>query len=148
MTLKTIQQSIRISASKEKVWSVLFEDHYTRTWYAEFSPGTHAITDWKEGSKAFFVDESGDGLFGKIIQNKYGEILSIEYYGEMIKGKEELVSPGAKAINGGMETYRLVVEQEEILLSIDSDMHPDYFDFMFAAWEKALQKIKQLAEKN
>ncbi|MBC7488280.1 MAG: SRPBCC domain-containing protein [Cytophagaceae bacterium] len=148
MNFKTIYQSITIEASKEKVWSVLFEDHYSRLWYAEFSPGTHAVTDWKEESKALFIDDKGDGLLGKIIVNKPYEKLSIEYQGEVRKGIEDANSPAAQVLKGGLETYTLVEEDRKTLLSIAGDMSDDYFDVMFASWTQALKKIKELAESN
>ncbi|MBC7488180.1 MAG: SRPBCC domain-containing protein [Cytophagaceae bacterium] len=106
------------------------------------------MTDWKERNKALFIDHNGDGLLGKIILNKPYEKLSVEYYGEVIKGKEDFDSPGAQSVKGGLETYTLVEEKGITLLTIAGDMSSDYFDFMFAAWTRALQKVKELAESN
>lgn len=148
MNFKTIHQSIPIDASKEKVWSVLFEDQYARFWYAEFSPGTHAVTNWKQGSKASFIDDKGDGLLGKIVINRPYEKLAIEYQGEVRKGIEDVDSPAAQVVKGGLETYTLTEEKGKILLSIAADMGDDYYDMMYSAWTKALSKIKELAERN
>lgn len=146
MEMKTIKQSIAIQASRDKVWKVLVDDAYVRIWYAAFSPGCHAVTDWKEGSKALFIDDKGDGLVGTIIVNKLFEMLSVEYYGEVIGGQEDLNSKAAQAVKGGRETYVLVDEEGTTLLHIASDMGEEYFESMFACWTNALQKIKELAE--
>lgn len=148
MNFKTIHQSITIEAPREKVWSVLFDDRYIRLWYAEFSPGSHAVTDWKVGSKVLFIDDNGDGLIGKIIINKPYEKLSVEYQGEVIKGKEDVESPAAQVVKGGLETYTLIEEHGKTRLNITGDMGADYFDHMYAAWTRALQKVKELAESN
>ena len=148
MSFKTIYQSISIAASKEKVWNVLTEDSCLRIWYAEFSEGCHAVTDWKIGSKVLFIDNNGDGLIGKVIANTPCEILSVKYEGMMEKGKEEFDSPIAQSVKGGLETYTLSEEQGKTLLHIAGDMSADYYDFMFAAWTRALQKIKELSESN
>jgi hypothetical protein len=144
--MKTMKKSISIQASKEKVWDVLLNDKYTRIWYAEFSEGTHAETDWKEGSKVVFSDNTKSGLIGTIITNKANEMLSVEYHGVLENGKEEYGNAGAEAMKGFIETYRLSEKSGSTHLSIECDMGEDYFESMSASWEKALQKIKALAE--
>ncbi|MGZ8538381.1 MAG: SRPBCC family protein [Flavisolibacter sp.] len=144
---KTIKKSIPIYATKEKVWEVLLNDEFTRQWYAEFSEGTHAETDWSVGSKALFTDNTGGGLIGKIIENKRAEILSVEYQGSVENGKEEYDTEMAKAVKGGMEIYKLSEINGVTDLTISCDMGEDYFDMMSLAWDKALQKIKGLSEK-
>lgn len=143
---KTIKKSIAIHASKEKVWEVLLNDEFTRQWYAEFSEGSHATTDWTIGSKALFTDNSGDGIVGKIVENKKSELLSIEYLGALEKGKEEYESEMAKAVKGGMEIYKLSEINGVTDLTISCDMSEDYYEFMSLKWDKALQKIKSFSE--
>lgn len=146
MEAQTIKKSIEIAASKEKVWDVLLQDKFTRKWYAEFSAGTHAETDWKVGSNAVFTDDSGSGLISKVIINKPNEIISMEYTGVVTGGKEDYESDVAKAIKGGHETYMLSGADSATQLLIESDMGEEYFDVMSAAWDKALQKIKEISE--
>jgi hypothetical protein len=143
---KTIKKSIAVNAPKQKVWEVLLNDETTRIWYAEFSAGSHAETDWKIGSKALFTDNSGDGLLGKIVENKNAEILSIEYLGAVVKGQEDYDSDMAKAVKGGMEIYKLTEINGVTELTISCDMDENWFDTMSLAWDRALQKIKALSE--
>jgi len=144
--LKSIKGNMTINAHKEKVWDVLIDDKFTKIWYAEFGEGTHAITDWKVGSKVQFRDKSGSGLVGKIISNQPGELLSIEYYGLLDKGVEDLDSEGAKQVKGGREIYKLTEEDGVTTLQTEADMAEDFFEMMSDAWERALQKIKELSE--
>ncbi len=145
--MKRIKKSIAISAPKEKVWQVLTDDKLTRIWYAEFSPGTYAETDWKVGSKALFTDADGNGMITKVIENKPAEKLSVEYTGMIVNGKEDYESDGAKAMMGGFESYRLSEKEGVTHLAIEGDMSADYFDMMSLSWDKALQKIKELGER-
>ena len=46
-----------------------------------------------------------------------------------------------------MKFYRLSGENGKTLLSIESDMMEEYFDMMSEAWDRALEKIKAMAEK-
>lgn len=147
--MKTIKKSIDINAPKEKVWDIFLNDKFTRIWYAEFKEGSRAETDWKEGSKAVFTDGSGNGILGKIIVNKPYEAITIEYEGFVMAGKEDYYSEGAKDIRGGRETYLFSEKGSGVThVSIECDMSEKYFESMSAAWEKALQKVKELCEAN
>lgn len=143
---KRIEKSIRILATKEKVWDVLFTDSYTRIWYAEFGAGSYAETDWKVGSKAIFKDDSESGLVGKIIDNEQYRKLSVEYTGNFAEGKEDYESDIAKDVKGGRETYHISENEGITYLEVECDMSPEYFEMMSEAWDNALQKIKSLAE--
>ncbi|HTF80598.1 MAG TPA: SRPBCC domain-containing protein [Cytophagales bacterium] len=142
-----IQKTIAINATKEQVWDILVQDQHTRAWYAAFSEGTHAVTDWSVGSTVKYIDGSNSGMIAKVVVNRPGEELSVEFQGEVIDGKEVYDSPGAQAIKGGKETYKLSVNEGTTVLYIESDMTEEYFDIMSKSWDKALQIIKELAEK-
>jgi uncharacterized protein YndB with AHSA1/START domain len=144
---QTIKKTIDIQAPKEKVWAVLFNDEYTRIWYAEFSEGTYAQTDWQQGSKAVFRDKSGFGMVGTIVTNKQYEKLSIEFQGVFTDGKEDYESADAQQVKGARETYILAERDGATQVSIESDMAEEHFESMSASWERALQKVKELSEK-
>jgi hypothetical protein len=61
-------------------------------------------------------------------------------------GIEDYESSQATAVKGGRETYILTERNGITNLSIESDMGEEYFDMMSALWDKALEKIKKLAE--
>jgi len=45
---------IDINATKEKVWDILWNDATYTQWTSIFCEGSHAVSDWKEGSKILF----------------------------------------------------------------------------------------------
>jgi len=143
---KRIKKSIQISAPKEKVWDVLFTDHYTRIWYKAFGEGSRADTDWEVGSKAIFSDDSNSGLIGEVIVNQPNEKLSVEYKGILNNDQEDYDSELAKEVKGGRETYHISEKEGGTYLEIESDMAPEYFDEMSEAWDNALEKVKTLSE--
>ncbi len=100
--LQTIKKSITINAPREKVWEVLLQDKLTRLWYAEFSEGTKAETDWKEGSKVLFTDDTGSGMVGKVVAVKPYDLISVEFQGFVVAGQEEYESEGAQAVKGDL----------------------------------------------
>ena len=147
MKTKKIKKSIDISAPKEKVWDVLLNDKFSRQWYAEFSEGSHAETDWKVGSKVVYTDNSKGGLVGKVIANKPNEELTVEFTGVVYNAVENYDSEDAKAMKGALETYKLSGKSGNTNLAIESDMGEEWFEPMSQAWDKALGKIKSLSEK-
>lgn len=145
-TIKKIETKIILHANKENVWKVITEDQYTRQWWAEFSPGSHAEGDWTEGSKILFVNEEKSGMVAKITSLKPNEYLEFEYIGWIDKGVEDYDGPIAQALKGGKETYRITEQDGVTILDATSDMSEEMYDSMKALWDKAAIKLKELAE--
>ena len=148
MEMQEIKQTLLIDATKEKVWNVLTKDELNRQWYAEFSEGTYADTDWKVGSKAIFTDGSQSGLIAKILVNEPNKALILEYTGELKDGVEDYDSESAQKLKGGKETYQIFEKDGKTQLDITGDMDPEFYAMMSEAWDKAVVKIKELAEKD
>jgi uncharacterized protein YndB with AHSA1/START domain len=146
METKVIKKSIEINAPKEEVWKTLILDERNAIWYAAFSEGTHAETDWQVGSKVVFKDASQSGIIGVITENKPNEMLSIEYNGVVVEGKEDFESELAQAMNGFKELYWLKEENGVTKLDVQSDMGAEYYQMMSEQWDKAMLQIKSLSE--
>ena len=146
MKKATIRKTIGIGASKEKVWQVLFGEQYVPIWYAEFSLGARADATWRVNSKVLFTDISGGGLVGKVVESNPYKMLSVEYQGLVVTGEEDYDSEEARAVRGGREVYILEEKEGIVQLSVEIDMPEQVFDSMALAWEKALEKIRYLAE--
>ena len=135
-----------INAPKEKVWHVLLDDATYRQWTSVFHPGSYAETDWQQGSKALFKTPEGDGLVSKIILNKPFEIISIEHMGILKDGKEDVDSEAVSAWQGFKETYRLTPNGNKTDLTIEQDILKEQAEWFADTWQKALLKVKELAE--
>ncbi|QNF33983.1 SRPBCC domain-containing protein [Adhaeribacter swui] len=146
METQVLKDVIELNAPTEKVWQVLTQDEYNRQWYAEFMEGTYAETDWQEGSKALFKDKTECGIVAKIIANQPHQLLSLVYQGIVNNGQEDYSSPEAEAVKGGREIYRLVDLNGRTRLEVEADMGAEYLEMMQASWNRAFQKIKELAE--
>lgn len=143
--MKTIRKEIEITAPREKVWTVLVEGTYNSDWMSVFSEGTKASTDWIEGHKVTFTDNSNNGLIGRITTKQPYEIIKITYDGEISNGVEDYESEMAKAIKGAEEIYELSDHDGNTRLKVSLDMHEEYFDQMSNAWDKALERISELS---
>jgi hypothetical protein len=144
--MKTIKKEIEITAPREKVWTVLLDDTYTKDWYALFTEGTTAQSDWIEGHKIKFTDNANNGIVGHIARKKPYEKLSFVYDGFVMNGVEDYDSALAKQFKGAEETYRLEDKDGNTVLSISCDMNEEMYDEMSRKWETALQRISELSQ--
>ena len=148
MSIKTIKKSIIINATPQQIWTALFDHENYKIWAGEFSPGSYAVTDWQLGSKAVFKDDSGYGIVGRVVKNEPNHTISFEYDGVLENGEENFTNESAVSIKGAHETYVLTQNDDNtVTLDIESDMWEKYFDMMSESWDRALNKVKELAEK-
>ena len=142
---------IEINAPKEKVWNTMLEDKTYREWTEAFSPGSHYVGSWNKGSKILFLGPSENGIMGgmvsRIKENKQYEFISIEHIGVVQDGEEDTTSDAVKAWAGSLENYTFKDFNGKTELLVDMDINDDYKEMFEDMWPKALNKLKELAEK-
>jgi uncharacterized protein YndB with AHSA1/START domain len=147
--MEKINFSIDINAPKEKVWNVLWGNDSYRKWTSPFAEGSYAETDnWKEGTKVLFLSPSGEGMVSTVAKNKKNEFMSFKHLGVVKNGVEDTESESVKGWVGAMENYRLTDENGKTKLAVDMDSTDEFKDYFLKTWPVALQKVKELAEKN
>jgi len=139
---------VLIDAPPEKVWNVLWNDTLYPQWTSAFAEGSKAETDWKEGSKVLFLDGKGQGMVSIIEKKKPNEFMSFKHIGTVKDGVEDLDSPQTKEWAGALENYTLKNTNGKTELIVDMDMTEEYKDYFIKTWPRALDKVKELAEKN
>lgn len=139
--------NITIRATPAEVWNTLFGETTYPLWTAPFAEGSSVETDWKEGSKALFLDGKGQGMVSMIAKNIPNEYMSIKHLGFYKDGVEDMDSEEVKKWAGAMENYTLKPSNGNTELLIDMDISEDYKDYFNNTWPKALEKVKELAEK-
>ena len=147
MEKRKLKQSIEINAPKQKVWDTMLNDETYRQWTVAFHEGSHAIGNWEEGSKMIFTDGSGSGMLSRVKSHARNEELTLEHYGMMKDNKEDLESDEVKKWAGSLETYRISESGGKTHLEIEMDITPEYEEYMNEAWKKALELLKNIAEK-
>ena len=146
MENRTIRKTITIKAPKELVWEAMLQDKYYQEWTAEFSEGSQVETDWELGSKAIFTDNTGNGIIARIVEKQPYKSIAVEFEGMVRQGKEDYESEEARQVKGSQESYLLTEENGSTRLDISSEMGEEYYEQMSQAWDRALQKLKHLAE--
>ena len=140
--------NILIDASPEQVWDVLFGKTTYPQWTSVFSEGSNVETDWKEGSKALFLDGNGQGMVSVIAKSIPNEFLSIRHMGIIKDGVEDYDSEEVKKWAGSLENYTLKNLNGKTDLVIDMDITEEFKDYFLDVWPKALEKVKTMAEKH
>lgn len=143
--------SILINAPKEKVWNTMLDDATYRQWTEAFTPGSHYIGSWNQGSKILFLGpdpKTGkiSGMVSRIKENRKHEFLSIEHLGVVQDGKEDTSSEAMKGWNGALENYTFKDKDGKTEILVDMDSNEEYKQMFEETWPKALEKLKELAE--
>ena len=74
--------------------------------------------------------------------------MSIRHLGLVKDGVEETSSEEVKQWAGALENYTLKTEGGKTELVVDLDVNDDWVEYMQNTWPKALQRLKELAEKS
>lgn len=145
--MKKLEFEITINAPREKTWGLLWADTSYQEWTAIFSEGSRAVTDWQTGSKVLFVNADNDGMVSMIAQNIPNEYMSIKHLGMVQNGVEDLEDAKGKEWYGAMENYTLTDVNGNTHLKVDIDITEEHEDYFRDAWPKAMNKIKEMAER-
>jgi uncharacterized protein YndB with AHSA1/START domain len=143
--------SIVINASKEKVWNTMLDRDTYRLWTDVFAPGSDYVGNWSKGSMMLFGPEGTgavSGMVSRIKENRPYEYISIEHIGMVQNGKEETSSEAMKGWAGALEnyTFKEMGDRTEVLVDVDT-ANEESEEMFQTTWPRALQKLKQLAEK-
>jgi uncharacterized protein YndB with AHSA1/START domain len=150
--MEKLNFKIEINAPKEKVWNTMLEDTTYRLWTTPFNEGSYYKGDWSKGSKIVFLGpnpETGKegGMVSRIAENKLYEYISIEHLGIINDGVEDTTSDEVKAWAGAFENYSFKERDGKTEVLVDLDSNEEYAEMFQGMWPKALQKLKELAEK-
>ena len=95
-----------------------------------------------------FLDGKGQGMVSTIAANRPSEYMSIKHLGFVKDGVEDTESEEVKKWAGAMENYTLKENNGTTELIVDMDIANEYKDYFVNTWPKALEKVKEMAEKN
>lgn len=136
--------TVEINASKEKVWSTLWEDETFRDWASLIDPGTYMRGELKEGNEVEYISaENGYGvtsLVNKLIPNEY----LLLFHQADTQGSGEQTRD--KQWTGGKESYTLTEKDGITTLTTIFDVPPELEAYFNDAYPKALDRVKELAE--
>ncbi len=152
--MKKLQFKKDFKASAEKVYNTMLGINNIKTyeqWTSEFNPTSTYEGSWEKGAKIYFIgtDENGKrgGMVSEIADNIPFRFVSIRHYG-ILDGENE-ITEGAEVEKwaGGLENYTFEENNGVTTVTVDVDSMEDYIDFFNKTFPKALDKLKEIAEK-
>ena len=143
--MKQMQFVVKIQASKERVWDVLWADETFREWAGLIDPGTYMVGELKEGNGVQYISaENGYGVTSLVVS-----VIPNEYL--LLKHQADTQDVGAREREaewtGGEESYSLTEQDGTTTLTAAFDVPPDLEAYFNDAYPKALERVKELAEK-
>jgi hypothetical protein len=146
MKMKKINFSIKIKAPATKVWNALWNEADYKKWTSVFSEGSHAESDWKEGSKILFLDGKGEGMYSMIEKKVPGRQMTFKHMGVVHEGIEQPADEQTMQWSGAKENYYLDETNGVTELKVDMDTTEDFEKYFKDTFPKALQVVKQISE--
>ena len=143
--MKEIQFSIEINASKERVWTTLWEDITFREWANIIDEGTYMKGEMKEGNEIQYISSvNGYGVTSLIEKLKPNEFVLIRHSADT---KESGQQEREKEWTGGVESYSLNEKNGVTTLIVKFDVPQELEEIFNISFPAALECVKTLAEK-
>jgi len=147
--VKTLHYETVIDASPQKVWETMLDKETYVQWAGVAWPGSSYDGEWKQGTDIRFTGADGGG-------GTLAEITELEPYAHVVAehvavlledGSEDRESEMAKGWIGTTEAYAFTGENASTRLDVEITTAPEWAPMFEDGWPKALEALKQLAEK-
>lgn len=152
--MKKLQFKISIKAPVAKVYDLMLGIESKSTyekWTSMFNPTSTYEGSWEKGSKILFigVDEKGEkgGIVSRIAESIPNEFVSIQHYGLFKANKEITEGPEVEKWANGFENYTFTENNGVTTVTVDLDTTDDFLEYMNQNYPKALDKLKEICEK-
>jgi len=144
--METLNFSINIHAPATKVWEILWNDTTYRQWTAPFCEGSHALSEWKEGSNVQFLTPTGEGMYSVIEKLEPNQLMSFKHIGAIKNFEYQPFDDESKRWSGAKEIYSLQESENNTTLTVQVDTDESFAEFFNQAFSKAIDIVRQLAE--
>ncbi|WP_312075775.1 SRPBCC domain-containing protein [Chryseobacterium sp.] len=139
--MELLKFEIKIEASPEKVWSVLWDDFSYRQWTSAFCEGSFYKGTLEEDSKVQFLDPDNNGMFSKVVKNIPGKEMIFLHLGEIYSGIETPMDWG-----DATESWFLEGDEELTSLRLEINSSEEFKSFFEEKIPEAIQNVKNLSE--
>jgi uncharacterized protein YndB with AHSA1/START domain len=144
--MERLQFKITIDAPRDRIWEILWGAETYPQWTAPFIEGGSLKTDLKKGSRAFFLDSSGDGMISEIADLVPDEFMSFRHLGMFTGGVVDTEIADQEGWSGALENYTLLDVDGGTEVIVDQDLTEGSRQLFTEMWSKALQLLKIIAE--
>lgn len=104
-------------------------------------------TDWEVGGRTYFTDSGNkNGMVSTIESIEKPNHLIFKHLGELRNGVEDVDSEKVKALNGSVEAYYLVKNNDKTTVKVEVDSDDNFQEMFDNGFKKGLEVIKNLSE--
>lgn len=149
--MEKLHFNVNIKAPASKVFHAVTDKTLYREWTAEFNPTSTFEGSWDKGAKIWFVGISKEGkregMVAKIVENIPNKQISIKHIGLLDDDKEITEGPAIESWANAMEEYFLEEKNGGTTFEVAIDCNEDFKGYFEKTWPKALNKLKEVAER-
>jgi hypothetical protein len=152
--MKKLQFKKEIKATAQKVYETMLglkDKSSYEYWTSAFNPTSSYEGSWKKVDKILFigVDENGKkgGMVSEIVEHQPAKFVSIRHYGFLDGDTEITTGEQVEKWAGGHENYSYEENKGITTLTVDMDAIEEYLDYFNTTYPKALDKLKEIAER-
>lgn len=143
--MKEMRFQVEIRATKERVWDTLWQDETFREWAGIIDPGTYMKGELQEGSEVEYISaENGYGVTSLVEKLTPGEFVLLRHSADT---QDSGVRERDKQWTGGKESYCLMESDGTTTLTATFDVPPELEEYFTVTYPKALERVKDLAER-
>jgi hypothetical protein len=137
--------SIKIDATKKRVWDTLWQDETFREWASIIDPEIYMIGSLKQGGEVQFISAAnGYGVTSLVEKLVIGEVLILRHRADTQKdGKQKRENEWS----GGAESYSLAEKDSSTTLTVVFDVPSNQEKYFKVNYPLALERVKVLAER-
>lgn len=147
--MKKLEYKISIDAPAQKVWDIMLSPDGYVEWTGVSWPGSIYEGNWKQGENIRFVSKEGEGTLAHFNEVKPYEYISAEHIALLGKGGvEDRTSDMAKGWVGTLENYIFNDNNGKTELTVEIHTNPAWEKMFNDGWPGALNKLKEITERN
>lgn len=144
-SMREIQYSIEIKASKERVWAILWDDITFRDWANIIDEGMYIQGSMEERNEIQFISSvNGYGVTSLIEKLQPNEFVLFRHGADTKESGQQLRE---REWTGGTESYSLTEKNGVTTLLVKTDIPQEQEETFNVRFPRALERIKTLAEK-
>ncbi|MFT0694791.1 SRPBCC domain-containing protein [Acinetobacter bereziniae] len=142
----TLKYDIKIHATAQKVWNILWDTHTYSQWTQSFCETSQMQSDWKIGGETLFQDANGDGMVATIVELEQFKKVVFKHLGILRNGIADTTSAETQEWNGTFEQYHLDEQNGITTLHAEVETAEEYQEMMDRGFQQGFAVVKSLAE--
>jgi len=147
--MEKLEFTVDVNTTAEKLWNTMLAPDTYREWVNAVWPGSYFEGRWAKGETLRFLSPGMGGTKVVLDEHTPYEYVSARHIAVINPdGQEDTTSEAAKGWIGSSESYTFSENNGVTHLKVTIETYPAWKDMFLKDWPKALNSLKEVAEKN